>query len=790
MRSTSKASHADMRASATRNAPCWRLATLSVAALVLVTAPLAGCGVGQILKRGDTALVAGRYDEAIAAYDEAATNASNDEEQAIARRGANEARVRAAVNWVGEGDRALERHGMAEAGEAYRKARIYAPTEPRVIAALSRLLELRTRVETTLASSAKTLESLSAETGPAKVSEWRALCQELSRLRAWRADYPQTETLWDRARRTFAALLVVEARAANADGRGDLASALAGEALRYDPTRSEATELRESVASSEGAANLLEAGRRFEATGDLDAALATYAKAVTADPNNAEARSTFDTARNQWVNAHLSAARKAEKARKRRDALLLLRQAADYGTADPKLAKQLEAASSKAHASAAQEFYKRGVSYEKRKLDGAAMIAYRTATALGGQQKDLGSRLESTLRRLDSARRYGLTLEPIAAPKELEPETFAALRNTIEARIGDAALAAAGIDFVPADKKAKSAQGKLRLELARYDTIRVQRDEARSKKILDHVEFPPNPEWSVAQSAQASALATLNAAGERLRPLEAEANQIETKIAEADTKLAEIRKRIDEEDATFYAGKKGPCTDGSTRCPESHGHQRWAKQLQWYSDKVRTETAKLAALADRLQQARTDEQAAQVAFDAAERRARETPTKLREEIWRDHAYSVRMDELRIEINASLAWFDETSGRELDRTTARMEDLRVDYSTPEIIVKEQLVEAARTSALLDDDALRTELVPRLIERLVPQIWASLTHQGKRLALRAEAARNADERLHWQVLALGVAEGLDDGRRSLLSDEVRAKTGYDWDRLAVDLAQIPW
>ncbi len=790
MRTKAKANHARAYAAGRRSLAPTRAATWSLAALLTLSAPMVGCGVGEILKRGDSALLAGRFDEAIAAYDRAATDATDTHEQTTAQRGAREARLRAALVFLGEGDRALERHNLAAAGDAYSKARSYAPTEPRVVGALSRLLELRTRIETTLASATKTLDTLAASTESAKLPEWRALCQELSQLRAWRTDYPQAEAMWDRARKAFAALLVVAARQANAEGRGDLASALAGEALRYDPTRTEATELRESVASAEGATELLEAGRRLEATGDLDAALATYAKAVTADPSNAEARATFDAARNMWVSAHLDAARKAEKARKRRDALLLLRQAADYGAADPKLAQQLETASAKLHSAAAAEFYKRGVGYEKRKLDGAAMIAYRTATALGGTQKDLGSRLEGTLRRLDVARRYGLTLEPIAAPKELEPETFAALRGTIEARIGDATLAAAGIDFVPADKRAKTAPGRLRLELARFDTIRVKRDEARSKKILDHVEFPPNPEWATAQSAQASALATLNAAGDRLRPLEAEANQIETKIAEADAKLAEIRRRIDEEDAAHYAGKKGPCADGSTRCPESHGHQRWAKQLQWYEDKVRTETAKLAALADRLRQARADEQTAQTAFNAAERKARETPRTLREEIWRDHAYSVLVDELRIDIDASLAWYDDTSGRELDRTTARMEDLRVDYSTPEIIVKEQLVEAARTSALPDAAALRAELVPRLIDRLVPKIWASLTHQGKRLALRAEAARNADERLHWQVLALGVAEGLDEGRRSLLSDEVRAKTGYDWDRLAVDLAQIPW
>lgn len=774
-------------------APFGRSTAPTLWAVLLLALWLGGCGVNDHLRRANAALAAGRLDEAMTAYDAALRDASDPAEQDLARRGAGEARLRAALALVAEGEQAFSRNDLQRASEALSRARELAPAEERVLSGLSRLLALRTRIEQAQkrhAAALNALDQATGDAGPEALSSWRAICTDLADLRAFRRDYPEIELLWQRARKGFAVRLVQNARRAAAAGDRELAGALAGEALRYDPERSEAAEIREQLATVEGAGEHLEAGRRIEATGDLPAALDRYARAVQLDPQHQEARKAYDTARDSSALAHLAAARRAEKARKRRDALILLEQARDHGAADGTVAAGLESAYKRLRAQAATDFYKRGVALEKRKLDGAAMIAFRTAVALGGSQHDLGRRLQSTLERIEAQRRYPLVLEPIAAPEGLDPELFALLRTGVEQGLQAESLQAAGVVVVSWEQGRKSAPGRVKLTLARFSMDRTQRDDERTKQILDHIKHPPNPEWQVAQSAQAAALAVLNSAGDRLRPAEAEANALESKIAELDTKLAAIRRRVDDEDAAYYAGKRGPCPDGGTRCPESHGHKRWATQIAWHEDKIRSETAKLQAIADKLQRGREDVATAQRAFDAAERRARETPTHLREEVWRPHAYAVRVEELRVDVDGILAWHDQTAGREMTRSDARFDALLSDYSTPEIKVKDQLIEAERRGTIPDQASVRAEQVKKLLGLVLPKVVEALQRQGERLAVRAEGQGKPDELLHWRVLALGAGVGIDETRRSRLQQSVLDATGFDWRRVAVDLARIPW
>ncbi len=772
-----------------------------LAAALCLSLSVAGCGVNEQLRRADAALAAGRLDEAMAGYDAALRDASDPAEQDLARQGASEARLRAALALVAEGEQAFGRNDLQRASDALSKARELAPAEARVLDGLARLLALRTRIEQAQRRHAASLDALdqSADNAGAEaVSSWRAICTDLADLRAYRRDYPQIEALWQRARRGFAVRLVQNARRALAAGDRELAGAMAGEALRYDPERSEAAEFREELASVEGAAEHLEAARRIEATGDLPAALERYARAVQLDPQHQEARKAYDTARDSSALARLAAARRAEKARKRRDALVLLEGAREHGAADGTIAAGLESAHKRLRSLAAGDFYKRGVALEKRKLDGAAMIAFRTAVALGGGQHDLGRRLQTTLERVEAQRRYPLVLEPIAAPEGLDTEVFAPLRAGVEQGLQAASLQAAGVAVVPWEQGRKSAPGRVKLTLARFAMDRTERDDERSKQILDHIKHPPNPEWQVAQSAQAAALAVLNVAADRLRPAEADANALEAKIGEFDTKLAAIRRRVDDEDAAHYAGKRGPCPDGGTRCPESHGHKRWGAQVAWHEEKIRSETAKLQAIADKLQRGRDEVATAQRDFDAAERRARETPTHLREEVWRPYAYRVRVEEVRVDVDAVLAWHDQTAGREMARSETRFDALVSDYSTPEIKVKDQLVEAERKSSVLDAVTMRAEQVKKLLGLLLPQVVDALHRQGERLAVRAEGQGKPEELLHWRVLALGagvgggvgVGVGIDETRRSRLQQAVLEASGFDWRRVAVDVARIPW
>ncbi|MCB9738187.1 MAG: hypothetical protein H6747_02895 [Deltaproteobacteria bacterium] len=758
-------------------------------AVALLALGAASCGVGPILRRGDAAAAAGRYDEAIRAYDDAARQAgATTAEGRLAEQKATQLRRQAAHEAVARGDAAFEAHALASAAEHYRRARAFAPADPRVVAALSRLLALRTDIETGVREVETALQGLSSAGDEADLELYRRIAGRARTLRTWRADYPQTEALWDRARRGIARRLIAEARLVRERAGAGAAAPLAEEALRWDGEAPGGVELRDALRAAGDADARAADGQAALERGDLDKALRGFDDALRERPDHPLALRGRAQARDAWVRAHLDAAKSAARARKRRDALLLLRQAAEVGADDAKLQKQLDKTLNAAVGAAVRTFVGRAKALSRKHWDGAALVALRTAAAIGGGE-GVGGKLEAAARSVDDGRRYSVAIDTPAVPKEQRKTLAPVLVAALGRRIGDAELGAAGVVWVEG-REAKRADGRLKLDVARWDVIRMQRREERRKKVLDHVEFPPNPAWRQAQSEQASALASLNAATDALRPLQQRAEDAETRLAEVDGKLAEIRARIDAENAEHYRGKPAPCADGTTRCPESYGHKRWAKQLDYYGDKSRALTDELRRVSPDLDAARARVATAQRAFDAAERKARETPAKLREEVWKDHLYEVLVHEVRIDLDLGMAWYDRTTGKELARGVFRYEDVRLDYETPEIVVKEQLVEAARKSELPDDAALEQELLGRALDAVCAKVWPPISAHGQRFVLRAEAASKPDERLHWAVMALSVGRGLDDRERAKLEQMVYETTGYDWQKIAVDLSRIPY
>ena len=751
---------------------------------------LAGCGVGETLRRGDRALTEGNYDAAIGAYDDAARRAGlTTVDGRLAEERGREARRRAAHDAVRRGDIAFEANSLSVAADHYRRARAYAPADPKVVAALSRLLALRTEIENGMRELERVLTGLEGAGDGSDLTAYRAAAGRARTLRAWRRDYPQTEALWDRARRGLARRLIGEARAAAPTAGAAAAATLADEALRWDADVQGGVELRDQLRAAGDADSLVATGQAALEAGQLDRALRAFGEALTQNPNHEAALRGRSEARASWVKVHLDAAKAAEKARKRRDALLLLRQAAEVGTDDAKLWAALDKAHARAHAAAVGAFEKSARKLQARKLFGAALIAWRTAAALGGTSKAIGKGLESSVRTIEAARTYAVAVQTPAVPKPVRGTLTTALQNAIASRLADTALGEAGVRVV-AGREARSADGTLQVDVARWELVRLQRREERRKKILDHVEFPANPAWQAAQDEQAAALTALNLATDQLRPLQQKADDAETRLAEVDRKLAEIRARIDAENAEHYRGKPAPCPDGSTRCAESYGAKRWQKQLDYYVGKSRQISDELRQLAPALDAARARVQEGQRRFDAAERKARETPAKLREEIWKDYPYEVVVHELRIDVDLSIGWKDRVSGQELAHGEFRLEDVRVDYETPEISAKGQLVEAARQSALPDDATLQAELFGRALDAVAAKVWPPLAAHGQRFVRRAESARKPDEQLHWWVLALSVGRGLDDTTRARIEQQVYEATGYDWQRIAVDLSRIPY
>jgi len=134
------------------------------------------CGGANLARRGDQQLAQGQYDAAIASYDAAArASASDPQEAASFQKKAKKARVYAAHLQVDEGDQAFRRKDLKAAGEAYKKARSYAPADALVVDRLATLLKTRVRIEAQLDSAWKELNALQRANKKASLPRWQEL---------------------------------------------------------------------------------------------------------------------------------------------------------------------------------------------------------------------------------------------------------------------------------------------------------------------------------------------------------------------------------------------------------------------------------------------------------------------------------------------------------------------------------------------------------------------------------------------------------------------------------------
>ena len=180
--------------------------------------------------------------------------------------------------------------------------------------------------------------------------------------------------------------------------------------------------------------------------------------------------------------------------------------------------------------------------------------------------------------------------------------------------------------------------------------------------------------------------------------------------------------------------------------------------------------------------------ARQKAFDEAEVTARETPKKLRQEIWLDWAYEVTMHDLAMEATVTLTWHDRKAGRKLAEEKRSVHDRRVDFSTAPVMVKKQTLEPARANQLPADDAVGMEMTTRLLDGLMPNLLQRLRGHGVRYVIAATDARGDDGRLDALVRALSAGPALDDKVRADLAGEVRKRTGWDWVAGTLDLKRL--
>ncbi|MCO4764528.1 MAG: hypothetical protein KC502_23665 [Myxococcales bacterium] len=752
---------------------------------------LFACGGAHLAKRGDQHLAQGKYDQAIADYD-AAARASEGDPMEVRRYRANatDARQKAARMHIERGDQAYRNKNLKLAGSAYKKARSYAPTEPLVVERLSTLLKTRVRIESQLSDASRELNALQNEPDSATLTRWEGLVATAEGLLAWRRDYPRAEQLWNGVTGPASAAMLTEARKLLAAKQPSDARTQAERALRLVPSSESAKKLLEEIDQRGRAKSYAADAKAAFDQGRLEDALEAYHLALKHNPTSQSAKDGQALARSAYVKMRIAEARKLRKKRDRRGELMALRAAWSVNTTDAKLAKKLRKAYDRAHKKAISAFYRQGRWFEKRKRPGAALIAYRTATALGGGPKDLPKRLARMEERIAAGAEYKVALR-LARPGRGVMKGAANLSLTaLRQSIAGAKLGLAGITFVTGKRAMRKAEGQLVLDVSRFELPRTDRPEPRKKKFLDRIEFPPNPAWAEAQARQAAALANLNNVTERLRPLQEKVNALEARLAKHQDELGKLKLRILAEDATYYAHKPKPCHDGTTNCKHSYANQRWAKHLAYHRVHMTKTEAGIRKISPEFSAARDEATKSQEAFDKSEREARETPQKLRKEIWQDHSYSVQLHIVDLKATARLSWMDRPSRSELGAGETTMDKQRVDFSTPGIVIKKQTLEPPRRNSLPDEGQLKLEVAKALATAVGAAVWPKLRLHGERFALRASKERMTPGRIDFEVRALATGKALSDKTRQAFVADVLKATGYDWAKKTVDVSLVPY
>ena len=749
------------------------------------------CGGGHLARRGDQQLAQGKYDAAIASYEAAArASAGNPQEAAQYRASVTATRKRAARLQINQGDQAYRRNDLKAAGDAYKKARTYAPADPLVVDRLSTLLKTRVRIESQLDAAWVELNAVQGADANGTLERWDGLIAAAESLLDWRKDYPRALALWRAVAAPASVVMLDAARKALAGKDFNDARLRTEKALRLSPNDVDAKALLDQIdRSGSASAHAADAAAALK-EGRLADALEAYHLALEQNPNSVAAKDGQRKARDAYVTARLLEAKSLRKKRNSLGELLALRDAWTVNTDNKPLAKKLVSRYDRAHKRAISHFYRAGRKHESGRRHGAALIAYRTAETLGGGPKDLGKRIEQCVKASASGQTYRLSLSLKRPPKSVLTMGASAALVALRKAIAAAKLDAVGVQITEDSRLARGAEGSLVLEVPRFALPHQDRAEPRKKKFLDRVEFPPNPAWAEAQARQSAALTELNGATDRLRPLQDEVNALEARLASLDDKLIKLKAVILKEDEIYYAHEPTPCPDKTTNCPQSYANRRWAKHVTWHKEQIAKTNAKIAKLSPDFTVARDAVTKAQEGFDQAERQARETPAKLRKEIWKDHAYTVMLHIVDLKGSVQLRWSDKFAKAELAAGEAKLDKQQVDFSTPGVVIKQQTLEPPRKSTVPADEVLAAQMAETMVTAVTAAVWPRLRLHGERFALRAKRERRGAFRLDLQVKALATGKALPPESRKQLEVEVLKATGYNWTSMSVDLALIPY
>lgn len=685
---------------------------------------------------------------------------------------------------VDAANRHLNAHDLAAAEAELALAANYSATDTRYLAAKGRVGELRGRCAMLQGQVRGLLQRLEGKPyASADAPLYAQLQDNVEFLLGWQKDYPGVAELRDRAAPLLAAHKAAEARAEWQAGNAEAAQARLAEAEHWKADHPAVQAARQEQKQHGALAADRAAVRDLLAAGNHAAALARADQALVAHAGDPELLAMRRKAARVVIDGQLAAAVTDLGAGQWTEAAQKVAQARFTAGTDPELQKGLDVAVPGLQKPMTAALAKRAASAQAKGWSGSAWwYGQVLAAVLGADAKrDAGqAKLQANL---SETARFHMATRVLPLDKPVAAQLTAGLPAAV-AQQSAAAIAQRLQDLGPAAAtvntgKSKQIDGVLQLQWPKLSIERSQQPQKRTREFLDHTDLVDNPEWALAQSKMSSELAKLNAATDEARPLRDTANVAESKLFQLQGQLADVKKKIAEEDKVTYAKTPSPCPDGKLDCPQTKAHLRWKANLEYYERRIAEESAKLAVLAPKLRAAQEVEEAAQKRYDAARDTAEKTARKIPNPVYLPYSYEVTVHRVKIaaQIKLGLVAGAGKAAKALAETAPGIDEVLEDFASDTVMIKGQVLEPQHVASLPDDPSLTTGLVRRLVEPAMQPVVEALSRHASRFVAKAEAAKTPDEQGHWLALAWLSRAALSEPERQQVAAKLAAVYGYD-------------
>ncbi|MFZ4577651.1 MAG: hypothetical protein ACOYOB_04565 [Myxococcota bacterium] len=690
-------------------------------------------------------------------------------------------------HYVQVGDERLVAHDISGAEQAYAKAAAYMADDPRVRQARDRAADVRTQAANIMGNIRVRTQRLAGREGSTEDRpEWQALLADMEWLLSWPDVHPDAAEVVRQAAPSAAKQLVAYARQLAALQEFANAVVQIDAALRWQPGHIEAMGLRAELVAAVEAMSLVQQGNERLAAGRPDEAVALFQQATERSALVTDARQGLIEGRRQWGLRLLAQARATDPKSALTQAIALVAGVRALGADDPTLQADTDALAKQLNALALARLSPRIALAKQKRLPGALFVYSRLAAQLQPGTKDLVKQQRAADKAILGLVEFRIGLKTDKLPKTAPSEVMAILLDRLTQGLNPAGPEAGHV--VLATKGGKSA-AILKILLPVFDVRRQTTPEERSKPYLDGIVQVDNPGWFEAQGEKTAALAQLNAASDALRPLLDQLNKSEAALFQLQEQLEALHKKIRDEDQAWYTDKPTPCTDKTLDCPQTRAHQRWAANLEFYTQQIDKENKRLEKLAPDVARRQAEVDKAQKAFDRAEKIAHETPSMTPSEVWMTHTYRVLRHELHLVAEMELTLL---LGRKTLATGRNaVEDRRSDYETDAVLVRGQVLENQRLPQLPANPQLVTQAIDQLLAVALPPIAAALRTQAEPFVRKAAAAKTDLERVHWLALAALSPHGMSPEAHAQAVAELVELTGYDAvaGRLVADRLKLP-